>query len=96
MSDFVALFDTVVVRKDQIISIKLEGDYMTNALLNNCPEEKDKFYLLTVKTSCFDCDLVKRYNSKYEAVDNFKRISKELGVLFNGECCIDDDPRFKG
>lgn len=95
MSDFISLFDTVVVRKDQIVSIKLEDDYMTNFLLNDSSEDKEKFYLLSIKTDCFNCDLVKRYNSKYEAADNFRRISKELGVLFNGECRCEDDPRFK-
>ena len=63
--------------------------------LTSDDDEKKECYVLTVKTNCFDCDLAKRYDSRYKAISDFKRISKELEVIFNGECCCEDDPRFK-
>ena len=74
MSDhvLVELFHGVSVRKDQIVFVNIEEDFI------NCWEEKtgkkEKKYIVSVKTDCFDYTMCRVFSDEVIAEQNYNRI----------------------
>ena len=80
----VELFYGVSVRKDQIVYVKIDEDLFDNWIERD--GKKEKKYIVSVKTECFDYAICKKFSDKALAEHNYDRIVNAAnGIVENVE-----------